>query len=134
MLNAPPSVKLPDDVTVPDSVMPLTDPVPETEVTVPPELVEAIVIEPAPLVMLTFAPAVSVVRVNPVPLPISKAPFDGVEVSPVPPLATGKVPVTPVESGKPVVLVKVPEAGVPKTGEVMVGEVNVAETNVGDTM
>jgi hypothetical protein len=36
------------------------------------------------------------------------------EVTPVPPLATGKVPVTPVESGNPVRLVAVPDEGVPK--------------------
>lgn len=33
--KAPPRVKLPDEVTVPDSEMPLTVPVPETDVTVP---------------------------------------------------------------------------------------------------
>lgn len=35
------------------------------------------------------------------------------DVTPVPPLATGSVPVTPVVSGKPVKLVAVPEVGVP---------------------
>jgi hypothetical protein len=34
-------------------------------------------------------------------------------VTPVPPLATGNVPVTPVESGRPVKLVAVPLLGVP---------------------
>ena len=34
-LNVPPSVKLPDDVTVPDKLIPLTVPVPLTDVTVP---------------------------------------------------------------------------------------------------
>jgi hypothetical protein len=34
--NVPPSVKLPLDVTVPDNVMPLTEPEPDTDVTVPP--------------------------------------------------------------------------------------------------
>ncbi len=100
----------------------------------PAELAEGSVIEPAPFVMRRVAPAVRVVRVKPDPLPISNAPLDGVVVKPVPPLATGKVPVTPVLKGNPVALVKVPEAGVPKTGAVMVGEVNVAETNVGDTI
>jgi hypothetical protein len=37
-------------------------------------------------------------------------------VMPVPPLATGKVPVTPVVKGKPVQDVSVPEVGVPKVG------------------
>jgi hypothetical protein len=40
----------------------------------------------------------------------------------VPPLATGKVPVTPVVNGKPVALVNVPLAGVPSTGAVNVGD------------
>ena len=35
------------------------------------------------------------------------------DAKPVPPLATGKVPVTPVVSGKPVRLVAVPLVGVP---------------------
>lgn len=43
------------------------------------------------------------------------------EVTPVPPLATGKVPVTPEVKDKPVQLVKVPEAGVPRTGVTNVG-------------
>ena len=34
-------------------------------------------------------------------------------VIPVPPLAMGNVPVTPVERGKPVAFVKVPDEGVP---------------------
>jgi hypothetical protein len=43
----------------------------------------------------------------------------------VPPLATGNVPVTPVDKGKPVALVIIPDAGVPKIGLVNVGLVNV---------
>ena len=50
--------------------------------------------------------------------------------TPVPPLAPGKIPVTPVVKGKPVALVKVPEAGVPKTGAVMIGLVKVLLVNV----
>jgi hypothetical protein len=42
-------------------------------------------------------------------------------VTPVPPLATGKVPVTPVVSGSPVTLVITPLAGVPKAGVTSVG-------------
>jgi hypothetical protein len=60
-----------------------------------------------------------------VPFPFTRAP-EVIEVAPVPPLATGKVPVTPVVNGSPVQLVKVPELGVPSTGVVKVGEVNVA--------
>jgi hypothetical protein len=47
------------------------------------------------------------------------------DVTPVPPLATGKVPVTPVVRGRPVQLVNVPDEGVPKTGVVSVGLVRV---------
>lgn len=45
----------------------------------PPE--DAIVIPPELLVIVTFEPAVNVVRVNPVPLPISKAPLAGLLLS-----------------------------------------------------
>jgi hypothetical protein len=44
--------------------------------------------------------------------------------SPVPPLATGKVPVMPVVSGSPVALVNTPEAGVPSAGVTKVGLVD----------
>ena len=42
-------------------------------------------------------------------------------VAPVPPLAKGSVPVTPVVKGKPVALVKTTELGVPKAGVTNVG-------------
>ena len=42
-------------------------------------------------------------------------------VTPVPPLATGSVPVTPVVKGKPVVLVNTPDAGVPNAGVIRAG-------------
>ena len=42
---------------------------------------------------------------------------------PVPPLATGRIPVTPVVSGNPVALVSVTEVGVPRTGVTNVGDV-----------
>lgn len=51
-------------------------------------------------------------------------------VTPVPPLATGRVPVTPVVSGSPVTFVITPEAGVPSAGVVNVGLVNVLFVNV----
>jgi hypothetical protein len=38
---------------------------------------------------------------------------------------TGRFPVTPVERGSPVQLVRVPDEGVPKTGVVSVGDVRV---------
>jgi hypothetical protein len=44
-------------------------------------------------------------------------------VTPVPPLATDKVPVVPATIGKPVQLVNVPEVGVPRTGVTKVGDV-----------
>lgn len=43
-------------------------------------------------------------------------------VAPVPPLATGSVPVTPVVSGRPVKFVATPEDGVPSAGVTSVGE------------
>tara|TARA_R110000868_G_scaffold12052_1_gene58495 strand:+ start:1223 stop:1870 length:648 start_codon:yes stop_codon:yes gene_type:complete len=45
------------------------------------------------------------------------------EVIPVPPFATGSVPVTPVVIGRPVQLVSTPEAGVPSAGVTRAGEV-----------
>lgn len=45
-------------------------------------------------------------------------------VWPVPPLASGKVPVTPVDKGNPVRLVATPEVGVPSNGVTNVGEVD----------
>jgi hypothetical protein len=52
---------------------------------------------------------------------LSKAP-EVKEVAPVPPFATGKVPVTPVVSGRPVTLVITPLEGVPNAGVVNDGE------------
>jgi hypothetical protein len=46
-------------------------------------------------------------------------------VTPVPPLATGSVPVTPDVRGKPVTLVIVPDAGVPRAGATSIGVVMV---------
>ena len=47
-------------------------------------------------------------------------------VTPVPPFATGNVPVTPVVSGKPVVFVSTPADGVPRLGVTRVGLVKLA--------
>ena len=46
-------------------------------------------------------------------------------VTPVPPLATGKVPVTPVVKGSPVAFVSTAADGVPSAGVVNVGLVKV---------
>src|SRR5580692_1535162 len=43
----------------------------------------------------------------------------------VPPFATGRMPVTPIVSGKPVTFVITPEAGVPSAGVTRVGEVDI---------
>ena len=51
-------------------------------------------------------------------------------VAPVPPLATGRDPVTPVVRGSPVAFVKTPEAGVPKAGVISTGLVNVLLASV----
>lgn len=48
-------------------------------------------------------------------------------VTPVPPLATGSVPVTPVVRGRPVTLVITPLDGVPRAGVTSVGLVNVGD-------
>ena len=64
---------------------------------VPPENdntpVLAMVIVPAPLVTDMPEPAPRVLRVYPVPLPISNCPSVGIVVRPVPPLVTGITPV-----------------------------------------
>lgn len=97
---------MPALVTVPVSEIPLTVPVPPTEVTVP-------------------AAAAGTAQV---PSPRQKL----VEVAPVPllRLATGKLPVTPVDSGSPVALVSVTLAGVPSVGFESVGLVSVSPATV----
>ena len=57
-------------------------------------------------------------------VPATKA---GVAV-PLPPLATGKTPVTPVVNGRPVKLVAVPEEGVPKAPPVEYLPLNVFQS------
>ena len=51
-------------------------------------------------------------------------------LTPVPPFETGKIPVTPVDKGKPVKFVATPDAGVPRVGLVNTGEVKVLFVNV----
>ena len=57
-----------------------------------------------------------------VPLPTLRSPSARV-ATPVPPLVTGNCPVTPVESGKLVALVRLTDVGVPRMGVTSVGEV-----------
>jgi hypothetical protein len=59
-----------------------------------------------------------------VPVTFVAALTNVVEVDPVPPLAIGKVPVTPVDNGRPVALVRVALVGVPRIGVTSVGEVD----------
>ena len=126
LLNVPPKVKLPELVTVPVKVKPLTLPAPETEVTVPPPdaltccNTNAVV---ANCVVFVFKAAVGAVGV-PVNAGLTLKtllPEPVLDVTPVPPLATGKTPVTPDVKGKPVTLVIVPEEGVPNAGVTNVG-------------
>ena len=70
--------------------------IPVPAVYVDPEPVLAIVIVPEPLVTVIPDPAVMVVRVKPVPFPISICPFVGVVVKPVPPLLMASVDDKPV--------------------------------------
>ena len=82
---------------------------------------EATVTEPT-LGASTFAvtlvavatPRVGVVRLGDVERTTEPEPVD--VVAPVPPLATGRVPVTPVLSGRPVPCVRVTLEGVPRLG------------------
>jgi len=83
--------------------------VPEVDATAVPDVItlDAIDDSTAPLI------------VGPVPNTLAPEPVE--VVTPVPPLATGSVPVTPVVSGKPVALVSVPELGVPKAPPLTTG-------------
>ena len=61
---------------------------------------------------VVFPDSVGVVRVGEVPRTTLPDPVE--VVTPVPPLVTPSVPVTPVVSGRPVALVSVPDDGVPR--------------------
>jgi hypothetical protein len=72
--------------------------------------------EPVPVSLVTAA-----ARLAELGVPRKVATPEPKLVIPVPPLATGKVPVTPVVSGKPVALVRVADEGVPNAGVTSVG-------------
>jgi hypothetical protein len=84
---------------------------------------------PVPFVSVTEVgvPNMGVVKVGEVDKTTEPVPVE--VVTPVPPLTTGKTPVTP-DAGKPVQLLKLPEAGVPNTGAVSVGLVSVRPATV----
>ena len=107
------SASVPARVIVPELVIgpplvvrPVVPPATFTEVTVP-ALAAGVAQLPSP--------RQNVVALAPVPLPR---------------LVTGKLPVTPVVSGRPVALVKTPLAGVPSAGVVSVGLVKVKPATV----
>lgn len=112
-------------------------PVPVDVVTpVPPRATERVPVVPATigrpvaLVNVTDAGVPSVGFDNVGLLDNTTLPVPVEAVTPVPPLATGRVPVTPVVNGNPVTLVITPLAGVPKAGEVNVGLVSVLFVSV----
>lgn len=119
------SVGLLDNTTFPEPVEVVT-PVPPRETgrvpVVPPSI-------GSPVALVKVAevgvPRIGVTSVGLVDNTLLPEPVD--VVTPVPPLATGNVPVTPVVKGSPVTFVSVPDAGVPKTGAVNVGLANVGE-------
>ena len=86
-------------------------------------LLSATLVHVVPLDVRTFPDVLGATN-DGVEVPLPSITLLAVNVaSPVPPFATGNVPVTPVVSGNPVQLVKVPELGVPNTGVVSVGDV-----------
>ena len=78
-------------------------------------------VEVKSILVAEAAPNTGVTSVGDVLKTVATVPVE--DVTPVPPLATGKVPVTPVVIGRPVQLVNTPEAGVPRAGVTRVGEV-----------
>ena len=89
----------------------------------------AAVSDPVPTARSPFASKIASVATLPEPpLGVAHVPSprqNVVELALVPLLrfATGRFPVTPVESGNPVQLVRVPELGVPRAGVTSVGDV-----------
>ena len=72
-------------------------------------------VKPVPVATLVTVPVALTVWLGHVPVMVTLEPATSAGVAvPVPPLATGSKPVTPVVKGKPVRLVAVPLEGVPK--------------------
>ena len=108
-----------------------TEPVPVDDVTpVPPLAIGKVPVTPVvsgkPVALVNVAaegvPRLGVVKVGLLERTTEPVPVE--VVTPVPPLATGRVPVTPLVKGKPVALVKVADVGVPSTGVTKVGDVD----------
>ena len=78
----------------------------------------------ARVIVPAAAPPAVADGVHPVPATVNFVPpaMGVAVVFPNPPLATGKVPVTPLDSGRPVALVNTAALGVPSAGVVSVGE------------
>lgn len=91
----------------------------------PVALLTAVVTKAVVAICVVFVPEVAVGAIG-VPVKVGDAlntvePVPVEVVTPVPPLATGRVPVTPVVKGKPVHEVSVPLEGVPSAGVTNVG-------------
>ena len=98
--------------------------VPEVEVTGVPSVIPPDGKDDAQVVPLLVStlPEVLGATNSGVEVPLPRITLLAVSVAaPVPPLATGRVPVTPVVSGRPVALVSTPEVGVPSRGVTSVG-------------
>jgi hypothetical protein len=75
-------------------------------------------------------PSIGVTRVGEVESTTPPEPVEAA-VTPVPPLSTGRTPVTLLR-GRPVQFVSVPDVGVPNAGETRVGEERIGEERVGE--
>jgi hypothetical protein len=73
---------------------------------------------PEPVEVVTPVPPLAT---GSVPVTLEAKLTNVVDVVPVPPLAIGSVPVTPVVKGRPVAFVNVTDVGVPKIGVTSVG-------------
>jgi len=81
-----------------------------------------LVIELTDSVDADATPSVGVTSVGDVDSTTLPEPVD--VMTPVPPFVTGRVPVTPVVSGRPEALVSVIDDGIPKAGATSVGDVD----------